>query len=102
MNETNIYYSPEKFGLKIIAAVNTADSYEFNIFLVLVDKKGKVYYSTDSGCSCPTPFEDLTKDQLKTVNENNYEAFKKALVNHNEISKQDIEKIEFEVKKYIR
>lgn len=33
-------------------------SYEFNTFVVWKHKSGKIYCACDSGCSCPTPFED--------------------------------------------
>lgn len=55
----NIYYNPEKCGLAIVAQIEREDlSYEYDITLLL--KRGeKFYLASDSGCSCPTPFEDF-------------------------------------------
>ncbi|MET9959315.1 hypothetical protein ABZ128_09535 [Streptomyces sp. NPDC006326] len=63
----NIYYSPEKFGLEELGEVDTADSYEFCKFVAWHrPADGAVFWSTDSGCSCPTPFEGLESvDELE-------------------------------------
>ncbi|WP_328967944.1 DUF7574 domain-containing protein [Streptomyces sp. NBC_00239] len=65
----NIYYSPEKFGLKELGEVDTGGSYEFNKFVAWSrPDDGAVFWSTDSGCSCPSPFEDLESvDSLERV-----------------------------------
>lgn len=58
--ESNPYYYPEKTGLVQIGAIDTAGSYEFDILCVWQhEESGKLYYATDSGCSCPSPFEDI-------------------------------------------
>lgn len=58
----NIYYSPEAHGLKTLVSVDFADSYEFEILLALVDPETSVVYlATDSGCSCPSPFEQADR-----------------------------------------
>ncbi|MFJ8394364.1 hypothetical protein [Streptomyces sp. NPDC094144] len=59
---SNLYYSPESHGARILGDVDTADSYEFSMFVAwqrVAD--GAVFYGTDSGCSCPSPFEDLSE-----------------------------------------
>jgi hypothetical protein len=57
----NIQYNPEKCGLELIADLETAGGYEFCTTLVLLDKAtGEILIAQDSGCSCPTPFEDFT------------------------------------------
>jgi hypothetical protein len=69
-SETNPYSSPEKFGLDIVASHDYADSYEFNIVLLLhkVRKNKHFYYmGYDSGCSCPSPFEDQGIGDLERV-----------------------------------
>lgn len=53
----NIYYAPEKFGLKLIDSIDKAGSYEFDMFVVWQKENGDMVYGTDSGCSCPSPFE---------------------------------------------
>jgi hypothetical protein len=54
-----IYYSPEKHGLEIVAEHDFSDGcYQFDLRVVWKDKKGRLYTARDSGCSCPSPFED--------------------------------------------
>jgi hypothetical protein len=44
--------------LRIVAEHDTAGSYEFDIALAVEEvSTGKVWFASDSGCSCPTPFE---------------------------------------------
>jgi hypothetical protein len=58
----NAYDSPEKLGLEIFGAASDDDlSYEFDMFVVWLDAEGRLYYAYDSGCSCPSPFEDFQK-----------------------------------------
>lgn len=56
----NIYYNPEAYGLEIVAEIEySSGSYEFDTRVVWKEKKAKKYWTMrDSGCSCPTPFED--------------------------------------------
>jgi hypothetical protein len=55
----NIYYSPEKFGLKVVAELEYSDmNYVFDTLVVWADENGVLYSARDAGCSCPTPFED--------------------------------------------
>jgi hypothetical protein len=56
--ETNPYYYPEKHGLRKIAEADLSEpDYSFDILAVWADANG-FYLGTDSGCSCPSPFED--------------------------------------------
>ena len=58
--DKNPYYSPEKCGLELIDALDNDEAYEFHMFLVVRDlATGELYIGEDSGCSCPTPFEDF-------------------------------------------
>ena len=58
--EWNPYYNPEKCGLKIIFSEDTAGEYEFDITLIVQElSTGRYFLGKDSGCSCPTPFEDF-------------------------------------------
>ena len=58
--DKNPYYSPEKCGLAIVDSLDNDEAYEFHIFLVVRDlATGDLYIGEDSGCSCPTPFEDF-------------------------------------------
>lgn len=57
----NIYYNPEKFDLAIVVGVDFADSWEFKKVVVWRhERSGELFFGMDSGCSCPTPFEDFS------------------------------------------
>lgn len=60
--ENNVYYYPENFDppLRKVAEVDAFEpDYSFDIFLVVqVVEDGRVFVASDSGCSCPAPFED--------------------------------------------
>lgn len=59
--DENVYYSPEKHGLKLVGDIEWDNySYEFNMTIVLVNDVGEYFMASDSGCSCPAPFEDFT------------------------------------------
>lgn len=60
-NTPDIYYSPDHFGLEILGSIEWHDyAYEFDMTVVLRGEDGQLYYADDSGCSCPSPFEDFT------------------------------------------
>lgn len=62
--DQNVYYDPEKFGLKIVLIVDEDLGYEFNTFIVWTDGE-RFYTASDSGCSCSSPFEYMTIDDLR-------------------------------------
>lgn len=65
----NLYYSPEKFGLEQIGEVVWREpDYSFD-FLVLWRRAEteRFYFDEDSGCSCPSPFENATLESLTQV-----------------------------------
>ena len=76
--EHNVYYNPEAGGLTLIGELDDENaSYSYDTLIVLRDDvTGDLYAVADSGCSCPTPFEDVrsfadmtpikTLDELKT------------------------------------
>ena len=57
---SNVYYDPAEFGLVIVDVLDEGGlSYEYNTLIVLKHTAtGRVFYAQDSGCSCPTPFEN--------------------------------------------
>ena len=59
--QDNVYNSPEKFGLEVIYNIGDPEaSYSFaNIVLWKRLEDGKLFWAWDSGCSCPSPFEDF-------------------------------------------
>ena len=59
----SVYYSPEDLGLESIASLDLDNEpYQFDIVAVWRHTEtGRVYWATDSGCSCPSPFENFNK-----------------------------------------
>ena len=56
---SNIYSDPEDFGLVILKEFDLAEEYEFHKFVFWGrPADGQIFYASDGGCSCPTPFED--------------------------------------------
>lgn len=55
------YYQPEELGLTIVAEVEYSDmDYQFDTRVVWRHDDGRLLTARDSGCSCPSPFEDYT------------------------------------------
>lgn len=80
--DENPYYDPAKLGLVILAQMDEPNlSYQFNQFVVWQHiASGRVFYAQDSGCSCPTPFEDFDFNgpgatNLQEVQMHNWKAF---------------------------
>lgn len=67
--ETNPYYSPEATGLAIVGDLDTGGGYEFDMLVVWQRiEDGALFWGTDSGCSCPSPFEDVDSvDDLTAI-----------------------------------
>lgn len=67
---TYLYYSPEKFGLDVVAEIDYSDGcYQFDLRVVWQSDDGRLWTARDSGCSCPVPFEDMGRDDLEEVTE---------------------------------
>jgi hypothetical protein len=62
----NIYYNPEHFELRPVAEIDYSDgNYCFDLRVVWEHRPtGDLLTMRDSGCSCPTPFEDLSLESL--------------------------------------
>lgn len=78
----NIYYDTEACGLAQVGCLEESGlSYEYNTFLVVEEiQSKKMYWVTDSGCSCPTPFENyhftsVEDNDLNVLNKETFEAF---------------------------
>ena len=55
----NVYNTPEKYGLVIVAEAAKEPCYDFDMVVVFRhEDTGHLYWAADSGCSCPSPFED--------------------------------------------
>jgi hypothetical protein len=82
---SGIYFNPEKFGLQIVDMVEfSSGAYEFDMTVVWQDvETGALFYAKDHGCSCPSPFEGLERDDLARVPR------LQALIDHLEERKRD-------------
>ncbi|TFD51995.1 hypothetical protein E3T46_07860 [Cryobacterium sp. Hh11] len=69
----NIYYDNE-LGLTKVGEFEIREAdYSFNIFAVWCDLLTKKFYTaSDSGCSCPIPFDDITSRADLTEHENGH------------------------------
>lgn len=57
---SNVYYDAKDFGLTPVVEIEySSGSYEFDTRVVWRTADGKLLTARDSGCSCPTPFEDF-------------------------------------------
>lgn len=54
------YSDPEDFGLVIVGSIDLSEPcYSFDMCVVWFSPRtGLYYWASDSGCSCPSPFED--------------------------------------------
>jgi len=59
--DRNPFYNPEKCDLTLLLTIREPGlSYEFNYTIFVKDNPtGDIYAVSDSGCSCPTPFENI-------------------------------------------
>lgn len=61
------YYSPPE-GMSILIDRDFADAYEFDQVVIWRDEAtGELFGAYDSGCSCPTPFGDLTREGMAPI-----------------------------------
>jgi hypothetical protein len=60
-NRNNPYYNPEKCGLELVDVLDVPElSWEYDTIILVKDKEsGEYFMAHDSGCSCPTPFEEV-------------------------------------------
>ena len=80
----DVYMQAEKFGLSIVGELDDpfAD-YSFVMLVVWQHEDGRLFYATDSGCSCPSPFEDFHSiDSLTEITDESWEAFEEAVKEH--------------------
>lgn len=58
--QADVYYQPGEFDLRPVGEIDySSGSYEFDIRMVWQHvPTGTLYTMRDSGCSCPSPFED--------------------------------------------
>ena len=65
---TNPYYNPEEYEAAIVGEVEWSEPcWSFDTTVVWKDKDGFFRMDSDSGCSCPSPFEDTRWDELERL-----------------------------------
>lgn len=72
------YYDPTIAGLEVIGEAAEEPDWDFDMFMVwrrVAD--GALLYATDSGCSCPSPFENTSVNDLIEIG--TYDEFSIAL-----------------------
>lgn len=76
----NPYYSPELSGLEIINSFDIGKSYEFNKLLIWKNlEDNTLWYGTDSGCSCPTPFDNFDESCMTKIESHSLSYFESDL-----------------------
>jgi hypothetical protein len=75
----NVYYDPDEYGLETFGEIDWSDgNYVFDLTVVWRRTADGVFlYADDSGCSCPSPFENTTVNDLNVVS--GLEQFKETL-----------------------
>lgn len=66
-NKLNPYYDSDKLGLEMLSFDEPHLSYEFNTLCFWATPDKQVYSASALGCSCPTPFEDYERADLKAI-----------------------------------
>lgn len=75
----SVYSHPDDFGLRLLGEAEVEPCYDYDKFVAwerVAD--GRVLIGTDSGCSCPSPFEDQGVAALAEIG--SYEEFDRALI----------------------
>lgn len=69
----NPYDNPSSWNLDMIAEFDKSDgSYQFDLIVIWKTDEGYLLIGTDSGCSCPSPFERVEHvSELTHVNPDN-------------------------------
>ena len=76
----DLYYQPEQFGLTMLGEIEWSEPcYDFDLTAVWVDADKKLYWASDSGCSCPSPFEGFTS--VADAETGDFAALEQALTN---------------------
>ena len=83
-NDPDVYNQPEALNLKLIGALHDPSAYyDFDMLIVLQHVDGRLFYACDSGCSCPSPFEDFTTlESLTPITADNWPNFARAVLEH--------------------
>lgn len=80
---SNFYYSPAEADLEIIGVLDGPGlSYSYDLLVVWLSGEGDLYWGCDAGCSCPTPFESFTFEDLHPLTLDTYAEFVEAVEGH--------------------
>lgn len=63
----NPYYRPEKLNLELLSFDEPGLSYEYNTLCFWATPDGRIFSASDSGCSCPVPFEGYSGNNQNEV-----------------------------------
>lgn len=57
----HLYDEPERYGFETIGEIDWGvNSYNFDLTVAWIETEtGRIFVASDSGCSCPRPFEDI-------------------------------------------
>ena len=65
---SNVYSNPAEFGLELLWEADAGEAYEFDKIVIWRRlNSASLLIGTDSGCSCPCPFEDTNVSDLETA-----------------------------------
>jgi len=64
--QINPYYNPEQLNLELLS-FEAGYCYKFDTLCFWATETGQIYSASDSGCSCPTPFEGYVGEDQKDV-----------------------------------
>ena len=80
-DDPDVYYQPEHFDLEIVGTIELSEPcWSFDTLVVFKHADGRTFWAHDSGCSCPTPFENFTS--LESLNEfNDVSELRSAIIN---------------------
>lgn len=85
MSYHNIHSSPEAYGLEVFADLEDPHAcYSFDTIVVWRDKEtGALYWASDAGCSCPSPFEDYDRTNITRLHTGEtFQAFEAEVLGH--------------------
>ena len=56
----NIYYNPQAYGAEVVGEFEWSEpDWSFDMLVVWRTGRGQYWIGEDSGCSCPSPFEEV-------------------------------------------
>ncbi|MFE6493402.1 hypothetical protein [Streptomyces sp. NPDC057748] len=101
----DVYSSPEKFGLTTVGTLSADLYYEFSMLVVWRrTEDGVLFWGTDSGCSCPSPFEGCTSvNELRRVDDvSEFVREARLWVSGQDIERDDVERLIRKVRRLVK